>query len=504
MGIQDLSIYGVIKRNAGLNKGRNAFVCEDEKISCDEFREKVDGLAAGLRNTGLCSGQRVGVLAKNGLPFLCLIGAVAKMGAILLPINWRLNPQEIGYILTDGSPTLLFVDPEFQDMARSSMAGADTEMNLFSTEAANGPFKSFDDLLGSGKTVAAADHRSDDPCTLLYTAAVHGRPRGAMLTHQGLLLASTQLAFLWGLNKQDVGLAMVPLFHVAGLLQVLSVMLAEGASIIMPRFDPGTACKHIEDHKVTIFFEFPPMLTSILEKAQVGGHDLSSMRHALGIDHPDTVRAFEERSGATYWAAYGQSETSGLATLAPYFERPGSAGFPTQFAEVEVVDDSGNVLERGASGEIVVRGPQVFNGYWNREAETQYTFRDGWHHTGDMGRVDEDGYLWFEGRAEEKDLIKPGGENVYPAEVEEVILECPMVKETAVIGVPDPDWGEAVKAICVLIPGASLSEAELIAFVAQRIARFKKPKHVVFVDALPKMSDGTLDRREIKAHHGAA
>jgi len=389
-------------------------------------------------------------------------------------------------------------------MARSSLAGEEREMNLFSTQGTTGPFESFDGLLESGKTGAAADHDSDDPCTLLYTAAVHGRPRGAMLTHQGLLLASSQLALLWGLNKQDVGLAMVPLFHVAGLLQVLSVMLGEGTSIIMQRFDPGIACKHIEDYKVSIFFEFPPMLTSILDKAQAGGHNLSSMRHALGIDHPDTVRAFEERSGATYWAAYGQSETSGLATLAPYFERPGSAGFPTQFADVEVVDEAGNVLERGASGEIVVRGPQVFNGYWNKEAETQYTFRDDWHHTGDMGRVDEDGYLWFEGRAEEKDLIKPGGENVYPAEVEEVILECPMVNETAVIGVPDPDWGEAVKAICVLVPGASLSEAELIEFVAQRIARFKKPKYVVFVDALPKIGDGTLDRRKIKAQHGAA
>jgi long-chain acyl-CoA synthetase len=281
-------------------------------------------------------------------------------------------------------------------------------------------------------------------------------------------------------------------------------MLAGGRNVVLPGFDADKAVKCIEEHQVTVFVEFPPMLSKIMAKAEEGGRKLSSIRHVLGIDQPELVKRFQDATGATFWASYGQSETSGLVTVGPYFERLGSTGLPLQLIEVEVVGDSGNILERGASGEIVVRGPHVFKGYWNKDADTRYTFRDGWHHTGDMGHIDEDGYLWFEGRAEEKELIKPGGENVYPAEVEKVVMECPAVQEVVVIGVPDPTWGEAIKAVCVLVPGSSLSEGDVIEFVAARIARFKKPKHVVFVDDLPKTSDGKLDRATIKAQHGKA
>jgi acyl-CoA synthetase (AMP-forming)/AMP-acid ligase II len=207
-------------------------------------------------------------------------------------------------------------------------------------------------------------------------------------------------------------------------------------------------------------------------------------------------------SGATFWAAYGQSETSGLISFAPYFERPGSAGMPIFMAEIEIVDDYGNVLIAGTSGEIVVRGPMVFKGYWNLEKENEYAFRDGWHHTGDNGYLDKDGYLWYVGRKAEKELIKPGGENVYPAEVEKVLLEHPLVEEALVIGVPDKQWGEAIKAICVLKQGESLAEKDLIEFVATRIARYKKPKYVVFVPRLPKDESGLNDRQKIKAEYG--
>jgi long-chain acyl-CoA synthetase len=222
----------------------------------------------------------------------------------------------------------------------------------------------------------------------------------------------------------------------------------------------------------------------------------------LGIDHTDTVKRFQDVTGGTFWAVYGQSETSGITTIGPYFDKPGSAGRPLQLVEVEIVNDSGKILEPGKSGEIVVRGPQVFKGYWNLQEDTNYTFRDGWHHTGDMGRIDEEGYLWFEGRTLEKELIKTGGENVYPSEVENVIRQHPMVKDVAVIGVPDPQWGEAIKAVCALNSGSSLSEANLIEFVAGRIARFKKPRHVVFVSEIPKTSHGSVDREKIKADYG--
>ena len=297
---------------------------------------------------------------------------------------------------------------------------------------------------------------------------------------------------------------MLPLFHVGGLSTTLSVMQAGGANIILPKFDVDLALKHIEEDKVTIFGEFPPMLTTLLDKSQEANYDLSTLRAVVGLDQPDTVKRFEQFTKATFWASYGQTETSGLVSLAPYFERPGSAGIPGFMAEVEIVDDYGNILETGKTGEIVVRGPMVFKGYWNLEKDNEYTFREGWHHTGDMGSFDSDGYLWYKGRKAEKDLIKPGGENVYPAEVEKVILQHPLVVEVSVIGVPDKQWGESIKAICVLKNGVTLNENELIEFVAARIARFKKPKYVVFVSSLPKTDGGLINREKVKAEHGDA
>jgi len=279
-------------------------------------------------------------------------------------------------------------------------------------------------------------------------------------------------------------------------------MHAGGVNIILPKFDPDLALKHIEEDKVTIFGEFPPMLTTLLDRAQDNNRDISSLRVVTGLDHPETVKRFEEMTNATFWAMYGQSETSGFVSFSPYFERPGSAGMPSLMTEMEIVDDSGNVVETGKPGEIVVRGPLVFKGYWNLDKDNEYTFRDGWHHTGDMGRLDADGYLWYVGRKSEKELIKPGGENVYPAEVEKVILEHPVVEEVSVIGVQDQHWGEAIKAVCVLKRGETLKETEMIEFVAARIARYKKPKYVVFVPSLPKTEDGSIDRDKVKAEYG--
>jgi acyl-CoA synthetase (AMP-forming)/AMP-acid ligase II len=295
---------------------------------------------------------------------------------------------------------------------------------------------------------------------------------------------------------------MLPLFHLGGLGSILNVMQAGGASIIIPKFDIDHALKHIHEDKVTFFMEFPPMLEALLDKAQEGNYDLSSLRLALGLDNPDAARRFEEMTGGAFWAAYGQSEVSGLVSMSPYFERTGSVGRPGFMAEIEIMDDYGNILEIGETGEIVVRGPVVFNGYWNLPEDNEYTFRDGWHHTGDMGRFDEDGFLFYAGRKAEKELIKPGGENVYPAEIEKVVIEHPLVDEVSVIGVPNKKWGEAIKAICVLKPGETLTEDELIEFVAARIARYKKPKYVAFVTHLPKTKDGLIDRERVKADYG--
>ncbi|MFH0957617.1 MAG: AMP-binding protein [Pseudomonadota bacterium] len=493
MGIHDVSMYSVIHRNVRFFGHRVALRSGSDAISYKDLLHKLDALAVGLRALGLRTGERVAVLARNSLEFVYLYGAAARVGAIVLPVNWRLSQDEMEYVLTDGSPAVLFLDPEFHDSAGTLI----TRLGIptVSLGAAN-------DLIAKHETDESSGFSQDDRSVIIHTAAVHGRPRGAVITHHGLLLNALNLQRLWNLGQNDVNLAMLPLFHVAGILMILAVMMEGGSSVITAGFDVDQALSNIEDFSATVFFEFPPMLSSLLDKAQTDRRDLASLRHVLGIDHPDTVKRFQEVTGATFWAAYGQSETSGLTTIGSYSERPGSAGRPLQLVDLEVVDESGNVLEPGRSGEIVVRGPQVFKGYWNLEEDTLRTFRDGWHHTGDLGRLDEDGYLWFEGRALEKELIKTGGENVYPSEVENVVRQHPLVKDVAVIGVPDSQWGEAIKAVCVLEPGSWLSEADLIDFVAGKIARFKKPRYVVYVDELPRNASGCVDRNKVREGFG--
>lgn len=502
MGIHDVSMYSVINRNARFFKDRVALISGSDKISYRQFLLTVDGLAAGLHSLGLRKGDRIAVLGKNSVQYVCLYGAAARTGAIMLPINWRLSMEEIEYVLSDGVPMVLFVDTEFQSSASALISRLTFPIVCFSTANAQTPFRSFDDLIERPGLAESPDFAGDDRCVIIHTAAVGGRPRGAVITHTGLLLTSLNISRLWDLGQNDVNLSMLPLFHVAGILMILAVMMEGGCSVIMNGFEVDEALQRIDDYKATTFFEFPPMLSSLLDKAQADRRDLSSLRHVLGIDHPDTIERFQNVTGGVFWAAYGQSETSGLTTTVPYNERPGSAGRPLQLVELEIVDDSGKILEPGKSGEIVVRSPQVFKGYWNLPGDTAHTFRDGWHHTGDLGRLDEDGYLWFEGRALEKELIKTGGENVYPSEVENVVRQHPLVKDVAVIGVLDSHWGEAIKAVCVLEPGSFLSEADLIDFVAQRIARFKKPKYVVYVDELPRNASGCVDRNKVREGFG--
>jgi long-chain acyl-CoA synthetase len=503
MGVHDALIYGILRRNARAGGDRIALITDGRRITYREFLEGTDRVAAGLNGAGVKSGDRVAVLAKNSPEFVYLYIACARIGAIVLPINWRLSAEEVGFILSDGSPRVLFVDPEFGSVVESTAGKEGVPEAIFSMGAAEGSLKAFEELLSAGEPLPSKIPY-EDGFVIIHTAAVAGKPRGALITQLGMMWTSMQLAAVWGLTRDDVNLAMLPLFHVAGLLQLVAALTAGGATVILPGFDPDAALRHIEQDKVTMFGGFPPMFSMLLDKAAEADRDLSSLRNVLGLDQPDTVKRFEEATGAVFWTVYGQSETSGLTHAAPYFAKTGSAGLPLPCAEVEIADDYGNILGPGRSGEIIVRGPCVFKGYWNLKEDTSYTFRDGWHHTGDKGRIDEDGYLWFEGRLAEKELIKPGGENVYPAEVEKAILEHSDVEEVSVIGVPDAKWGEAIKAICVLREGASLAEAELIEFTAAKIARYKKPKHVVYVKELPKKEDGSVDREKVKEDHGSA
>jgi acyl-CoA synthetase (AMP-forming)/AMP-acid ligase II len=478
-------------------------VFEGQRITHGEYLARVERLAAGLAAAGVVSGDRIGIVSLNCLEYLDLYGAAARLGAIMLPVNWRLAAEEVVQVLNDATPKLVFADAEHQPAVAAARDRLPSVQRCYAFGAAQAPFSAYAELLQSDAPLPEAEVSGDSGYVIIHTAAVAGRARGALISHRGLITASTQLIHHWNLGAEDVQLGMLPLFHITGLGLVLALQQAGGSTALSARFDPAAAVRQIAEAHVTLFAEFAPMLATLLDKAAEVGADLSSLRVVTGLDTPDTIKRFETACpNARFWAAYGQSEVSGGVTFAPYRERPGSAGRPALFSTVAVFDDLDQPLASGQTGEIVVRGPMVFQGYWNCDADNALTFRNDWHHTGDMGRFDEDGYLWYAGRSPAKELIKPGGENVYPAEVEKAILEHVAIAEVVVLGVPDAHWGEAVKAVCVCKPGERVSAEDLIEFVGQRIARFKKPKHVSFVVQLPRTAAGVIDRQAVKQEHG--
>jgi long-chain acyl-CoA synthetase len=420
----------------------------------------------------------------------------------MLPVNWRLKPEEIQVILEDCTPKVVVASSEYQEMIAEMAKGCSFVKHLLAVGEGGKGFVLLKDVAVQGKVLPEVDVTAKDAYVIVHTAAVEGKPRGAVLSHGNVVAANIQSMALMGIQEDAVHLNLLPLFHIAGLGLAMHVMHAGGRNVIMRKFDAQEAVEKIEAEKVTNIGTFPPMLSMLLDAAEGSGKSLRSLRSVGGLDHPDTMQRYQKASGGRFFIGFGQTETSGFCTLCPLDERPGSAGKEGPLVRVRLVDEYDREVPVGEPGEITVRGPLVFLGYWNLEKETAYAFRDGWHHTGDIGRFDEQGYLWYVKRKAEKELIKPGGENVYPAEVEKALLEHPEVTEACVFGVPDKQWGEAIQAVCARQPGSSLTPEALIDFVASRIARYKKPKSVLFVEALPKTADGAVDREKVKAGDG--
>ncbi len=503
MGLYDFTIYDVINRNARCFKQKPAWleVSDGRELTFGQLKNNVDHLAKGLQDAGLQKGDRIGVLGKNSLEYFLLYAAASPLGLIVLPINWRLSGDEVENNLSDGAPRLVFADAEYQELIEG-LKGRLTSVERYFNLSGGGTFEDFNQLLDNNADFVPAEVASDDGAVIIHTAAVEGKPRGALLTHGNFLAATTQFSYIFNISKDDVHLNLLPLFHVGGLFIALTAFHAGALNINTNKFDGEEAVHLIQEKRVTMLFDFAPILATILDEQEKTGKDISSLRVVAGLDSPETIERYQKATGGQFFVVYGQTEVSALTNISPYNEKPGSAGRPLPLADVRLFDDYDGEVETGVVGEIVVRGPMVFRGYWNLAEETEYTFREGWHHTGDMGRFDEDGFLWYAGRKAEKELIKPGGENVYPAEVEKVILQHPAVERTVVFGVPDPKWKEGIKAVCQLKKGRSLEPQELIDFVGERIARFKKPQYVEFAKDLPLLEDGSPDRAKIKELHG--
>jgi len=467
--------------NAEVHHGLPAVIFEGQSHTHAALHDAVRVQAAALAASGIGRGDRVLLLSGTRAEVLVLLGAVAWLGAMLVPLNLRLSPAEMAQQARDAAPSLVIVDSDHAALWRAvwpeGMPGV-KEMELSAPVGVG--------LVCVGQKNIAAVPRQDAPelgVIMLFTAAVGGHARGAVLAQSQLTASARQTGQVWSLDARDRWLGVLPLFHAAGIGLALTLLGSGGACVLLPRFDPVAAVAAVAQHGVSICTTFAPMLTALLDAAQSCGDPqaLASLRICMGLEPPGAI----ERLGvlcpsARFWSAYGQAEVSAMVCLGLQSERPGAAGRPVPPTQVRIQDASGQILPAGAEGEIAVCGPTVFLGYCQTDKKRPYKPVDAWHRTGDLGRIDDDGWLWFTGRTPHKQLIKTGGENVYPAEVEQVLMEHPAVAEAFVHGKPDEKWGEAVHAVCALKPEATVTEQELMGFIESRIARYKQPRTITF------------------------
>ena len=502
MPVHTFTLYDMLLRNAAQFGGRPAVIHEQGQLDFREFLGRIDALAAGLAALPIRKGERIGILAQNHPGYLDLYGACARLGILAYPINWRLTPEETRRIVKRAEPSLMVVDATTQPAVADWPGNSDVAHWYTFEPTPSGPFAALDLLYAGAEPTHAPDTvTGGDPFAVISTAAVDVIPRGAVLTHDNLLAANLQTMACMGLAESDCNLLALPLFHIAALGAALATMHAGGANVLTARFDAAQAVQLIDAHDVTYVTSFPPVLSSILDAAEAAGSRLPSLKHVAGLEGSDAIARLHGNTKAKFWTGYGQTETSGFITLQRAAERPGAAGRAAPLCRVRLVDEYDRDVPVGTPGEILARGPVVFQGYYAQPEETEHTFRGGWHHTGDVGRFDEDGFLHYVGRRPEKELIKPGGENVYPAEVETVIMEMPGVSAVCVFGVPDAQWGEAIKAVVESRDGG-LSADQVIDHVAAKIARYKKPKWVEFTDALPRTDADAVDREAVKSRWG--
>jgi long-chain acyl-CoA synthetase len=505
MGAQAFTIYDMMARGAALYRDAPALIQGPQQWSFRQLLERADSLAAGLGGLGLARGDRICILAQNDVAYVDLYAACARLGVIAYPINWRLTAPEVERVVERADPKMMVADASTLSVVGDWPRTQRSLAHWYQFGAAPGPgFQALSSLYREGAAPPVADVSSDDPFAVISTAAVDVIPRGAVLTHANVLTASLVVIATLGFTAADRYLLALPLFHITALGNLVAHMHAGGASVVVARFDADEAVRLIDAHQVTHVSDFPPVLSNLLDAAQKLGSKLPSLKHVSGLDAPPTNQRLHAETQAQFWTGFGQSETSGFVSIQRVRDNPGAAGKPIPVCRVRLVDDYDRDVPVGTPGEIVVRGPVVFQGYFGQPDVTAYTLRNGWHHTGDVGRFDEDGWLYYVRRKPEKELIKPGGENVYPAEVESVIVQMDGVSSVCVYGVPDVKWGEAIKAVVEVRPADRYTAQQIGDFVVSKIARFKRPSRVVFTEALPRTAEGGVDRDAVKARWGDA
>jgi long-chain acyl-CoA synthetase len=492
------NLASLLTDSAARDPERTAIKLDDAELTYAQLDGASAHLAGLLAQHGFQPGDRVGLMAPNVPHFPIVYYGILRAGGVVVPMNVLLKEREVAYYLEDSGARLLFAWADFAAEARPGAQAAGAE--LVEVDPLG-----FVPLVGAAEPrPEVADVNDDDTAVILYTSGTTGKPKGAELTHANLYVnAKTKLETLIQLSADDVILGALPLFHSFGQTAAMNAGLMAGACLtLLPRFDAGKALAIMERDGVTVFMGVPTMYSALLAAPADQRPDTSSLRVCIsgGASLPvELLRAFESQFGTKILEGYGLSETSPVASFNhPDRERkPGSIGTPIRDVRMKVVDADDNELPVGEVGEIVIQGPNVMKGYWNRPDATAEAMRGGWFHSGDLAKVDEDGYFFIVDR--KKDMIIRGGYNVYPREIEEVLYEHPAVAEAAVVAVPHAELGEEVGAAVALKAGAEASPDELQAFVKERVAAYKYPRHVWLVNELPKGPTGKILKREIKA-----
>jgi long-chain acyl-CoA synthetase len=485
-----------LTRAAAAHGDKTAFKLGASELTYAALDESSARIAALLRTKDVEPGDRVGVMLPNVLAFPAVYYGILRRGAVVVPMNVMLVAREVAYYLDDSGAELLFAWHDFAEAATAGAAEAGAASMLLQPGE-------LEQILSVPPDREVVERAVDDTAVILYTSGTTGQPKGAELTHANLSRNGAIAAALGRISHEDVLLGALPLFHSFGQTCTMNAAIDRGATVTMlPRFDPERALEVLESDAVTVFQGVPAMYNAMLHAERADSTDASRLRLCMsgGAAIPvELIRGFEDRFGCVILEGYGLSETSPVASF-NHLERPrkaGSIGTPIEGVEMQVWDDDGNELPQGEVGEIVIRGHNVMKGYWGRpEATGEAIDGDGWFRTGDMAKVDEDGYFFIVDR--KKDLIIRGGYNVYPREVEEVLYEHPAVQEAAVVGVPDEQLGEEVGAAVVLKKGETLEPHALRSFVKERVAAYKYPRRIWFVDELPKGPTGKVLKREVE------
>jgi long-chain acyl-CoA synthetase len=491
-----MNLATVLTDSAERDPDHVALRLDDMEVSYGLLDEGSARLAAVLADRGLKPGDRVGIMLPN-VPYfgVCYYG-VLRAGGVVVPMNVLLKRREVAFYLGDSGAELMFAWEGFADDANAGAQEAGAECIVVKP----GEFEKL--LAGVEPRREVVDRAPDDTAVILYTSGTTGTPKGAELTHANLKTNCEITRDMFGIGGDVVTLGALPLFHSFGQTCGMNATLAAGGTLsLIPRFDPGKALEIIERDRVNLFQGVPTMYSALLHHEGHEKFDTATLELCVsgGSAMPvELMRSFEEAFGCKILEGYGLSESSPVASFnRPDRERkPGSIGIPIEGVEMKVVDDDGNDVPQGEVGEIVIRGHNVMKGYWNKPDETGETLIDGWLHTGDIAKIDEDGYFFIVDR--KKDLIIRGGYNVYPREIEEVLYEHPAVREAAVIGVKDDNLGEEVGAAVALKDGEEASAQELRDFVKEQVAAYKYPRRVWFVDDLPKGPTGKILKREIE------